>query len=277
MGHRFKGFQWISMNFHLALPLLGRRMPAGRSGPPPRGPCSTWATRAARSEICWAACIGQDPALACWMPRPSPTHRISMLTQIHEPPVCLGGNMGQPIPSLENHQFLQMKPPNQPVTNDSVERDFSKHPASVIFSDTRPSQWRASLNRKRRRSTELQRIWLFFRISKWRSFFYVKCIFVLNHLICISKFLWRFLVDIVNWSCRWWSHELLQLVDPRSDKAQALLVTYRTASARICRALMSFSRGQRTKRGIPSWWPMSVSTKFRGLEMDAPSDIPYRY
>ena len=117
----------------------------------------------------------------------------------------------------------------------------------------------------------------FFRISKWRSFFYVKCIFVLNHLICISKFLWRFLVDIVNWSCRWWSHELLQLVDPRSDKAQALLVTYRTASARICRALMSFSRGQRTKRGIPSWWPMSVSTKFRGLEMDAPSDIPYRY
>ena len=38
------------------------------------------------------------------------------------------------------------------------------------------------------------------------------------------------------------------------------------------------SRGANERKGgIPSWWPMSVSTKFRGLEMDAPSDIPYRY
>ena len=203
-------------------------------------------------EICWAACIGQDPALACWIPRPSPTHRISMLTQIHEPPVCLGGNMAQPVPSLEESSVFADETPKSTsnqwlrgtglLQTPSISHLFW-HQAKSVTSKPEP---------ERRRSTELQRIWLFSESQNGAVFFvYVKCIFVLNHLICISKFLWRFLVDIVNWSCRWWSHELLPPVDPRSDKAQALLVTYRTASARICRALMSFSRGQRTKRGDP--------------------------
>ena len=198
----FKGFQWISMNFHLALALLGRRMPAGRSGPPPRGPCSTWATRAARSEICWAACIGQDPALACWMPRPSPTHRISMLTQIHKTPVCLGGNMGQPVPSLEELSLFADETPKSTsnqwlrgtglLQTPSISHLFW-HQTKSVTSKPEP---------ERRRSTELQRIWLFSESHNDAVVFLMSNgIFVLNHLICISKFLWRFLVDIVDWSC----------------------------------------------------------------------------
>ena len=100
-------------------------------------------------EICWAACIGQDPALACWIPRPSPTHRISMLTQIHEPPVCLGGNMAQPVPSLEESSVFADETPKS-TSNQWLRATglLPNTPASVIFSDTRPSQWRASLNRK---------------------------------------------------------------------------------------------------------------------------------